>query len=177
MKTRHSIGSIISLIVIGIFTLAIFLFGSFMIYWIEKISFNLNGILMGILFIWIGFGFLVLVIGRIKIMEFHNGILKIRKPLFNKNYENELTKIKYLDFEWQMTWNTMRGILIKLENGLVEQVSIQEFSNSRDFIDLITKSCQRDETIKPKIWTRKLKIFLFIGLIIVAGLVFSTVIQ
>lgn len=126
--------------------------------------------LSGILFLWIGLGYYSLIAGSIKKIEFRNGLLIIRKPLLRKYYEIELSKIKYLDFEWQSAWCTMRGILIQLDNGVIEKISIREYSNSRNFIDLITKSCNRDETIKPKIWTKELKVFMIVGLIIVIGL-------
>jgi hypothetical protein len=65
----------------------------------------------------------------------------------------------------------MRGILIQLDNGVVEKISIREYRNSKDFIDLIAKSCERDDTIKTNIWTKGLKKIMFIGLIIVIGFI------
>lgn len=177
MKTHYSIRLMFLLTIIGIFISGFISFGFIVIYKSIGTSFDFIGILVGVLFIWLGSGYLTLMVGKIKTIEFRNGILRIRKPLLNRYFESELSKIKYIDFEWQMTWNTMRGVLIKLEDGKVEQISIKEYRNSNEFIDLITKSCQRDDTIKPNILTRQLKIFMIIGLLIVLGFILLKLIK
>jgi hypothetical protein len=171
MITKTSIRLIILLILSGLFIIGFITLGLFLLYKTIISSNDLILSLSGVLFIWIGLGYYTLIAGTIKTIEINNGLLIIRKPLLRKYVEIELSSIKYLDFEWQMTWSTVRGILIKLDNGIIEKISIREFSNSKDFIDLIKKSCDRDDTIKQIIWTKELKVFMIIGLIIAVGFI------
>ncbi|QQS51089.1 MAG: hypothetical protein IPM71_16260 [Bacteroidota bacterium] len=161
---------------IAIFIVGFISFGIFVIYKSFLTSIDFMGIITGTTLLWIGLGYLTLIVGRIKTIELRDKILIIKKPFLNKRYEIELTKIKYLDFEWEMTWNTMKGILIKINNK-IEQISIKEYSNSKDFIDLIKTNCEKDNSLKPAIWTKELKLFLLIGLIILFGLIVFKIIK
>jgi len=170
MKTRHSIRLLILLTLIAIFIVGLISFGILVTYKSLLTSIDIMGIITGAVFIWMGLGYFILIVGRIKTMELRDKVLIIKKPLLNKRYEIELTKIKYHDFELQMTWNTMKGVLIKINNE-IEQISVKEYSNSKHFIDLIKNNCEKDNSLKPTIWTRELKIFLLIGLVILIGLI------
>jgi len=170
MKIRHNIRYLILLTLIAIFIFGFISLGLFVIYKSLLTSIDIMGIITGTILLWIGLGYLTLIVEKIKTMELRDRILVIKKPFLNKRYEIELSKIKYCDFEWQMTWNTMRGILIKVNNK-IEQISIKEYRNSKDFIDLIKKNCEIDNSLKPLIWTRAFKIFLLIGLILLLGLI------
>jgi hypothetical protein len=173
MKSHHSFRQVFLYLVIALFILAFIGFGIFLIYRAFNLSLNINLILLGILLIWMGLGYLTLMIGRYKIIELanSNSNLIIKKPFLGKSLKSELSKVRYCDFEYNLNWNTIKGILIQFENGDVEQISLKEYKNSRDIVTLIKDSCKYDETIKEKFWTKELKIFLIIGFFIVLGFI------
>jgi hypothetical protein len=171
MKTKYSIRLIILLTVIGIFISGFVTIGIFVLIKTNATSLNFMGLLTVSLFIWIGMSYIALMIGKIKKLEFQNGNLIIRKPFLNRIAIIELSRIKYHEFEWEMSWQTMKGILIKLDNGDIEKIGSKEYKNSDDFISLITKSCEKDDTLKPKLWTKEIKVIMITGMIIILGFI------
>ena len=166
MKTRHSIRFILLLTIIGILILGLIIFGFSILYDTTIIEFDLTGIFGGLIFVWMGLGYLVLMIDKIKIIEIKDNIFIIRKPLINIYHECSLKKLYVTKFKEEMAWNTITGILIKLDNGNIEKISIKEYSNSKELIEIITKTCDKDDTLTINIWTQQLKIFLLSGLTI-----------
>ncbi len=175
MKTQYSIRFIILIFLSLIQNIGLIVF-SIVIFKISIPNVDLMGFIIGSVFLWLGIGNLYIVLISVKLIEINNDNIIIKNPFLFKKYETELSLIKYLEFEEQLTWNTRKGILISLNNGDVVQIKIKEYKNSYEFIKLISDSCKRDETIKQKIWIKGLKFFLFFGLIILIGLLIVKII-
>lgn len=175
MKTRHSVRTKILFSLPIIFSLIFIAVGMFLIYdfWISS---DYMLFWSGAMFLWMGSGYLYVVTTNVKIFELHDRFLVIRKPFYKFRVEIELSKVKYTNFQEELTWNTRRGIMIKADNEIL-QIEIKEYSNSKDFIEYITKNCEKDDSIKMKIWTKQLAWFLSIGLIILVGSLITKVLS
>jgi len=170
MKTRFSNKLIILYPILGLFLLAFLLFGLLIIYRTIQ-EFDFMGLIVGSVFLWMSIGFGSLLIDKVIRFEISNGTLIIKYVLTGRMIKTELSNVKYKEFDWgEMYWTKMKGIVIKIDNEKTEQISRPSFRNSTEFIDLITKSCDKDNSIRPNFDYKKLKVFLSIGGIILITL-------
>ncbi|NOU61983.1 hypothetical protein [Marinifilum caeruleilacunae] len=166
MKSKHTLRILSLYFVIAIFIVGLIRLGVLCLNFGAYKSEGVVGIIGGLLLIWMGLGYFALMVGKIKRILIKDNNLIVRKILLNKESESRLSKVQFTEFEWQMTWNTVRGILVRLENGEIEQISIKEFYNSHELIKLIKENGIKDDSIKPKIHTGSFKVFMLLGILI-----------
>ncbi|MDP2692029.1 MAG: hypothetical protein Q8O88_00135 [bacterium] len=170
MKTKISIKLIILLPIFGLLLVGVFVFGLFILYKIIQEP-NFIGLIAVSMFLWMSIGFSYMLFDKIMSFEINNGILTTRKIFTRKEVKTELSKIKYKEYDWgEMYWTKMKGIIIKTDNDKTETLSVSAYRNSTEFIDLIIKSCMRDENLKPNLGYKDARVFLSIGGIILLAL-------
>ena len=165
MKSKYSLRTRLLLSFLGVLLFGLIALGIIFIYISTSGDLDHTGLIIGILFLWMGSGYAAITAGRIKSIELSGKTLIIRKPLLNKKTEIGLSKIKYLDFQESLPLNTMKGIMIMHQDG-TDIINIKEYKNSRILTDLIKTNGIKDNSIRPVIWNKQLKYFLLFGVIL-----------
>jgi len=126
---------------------------------------DLNDILAGLCFIWIGLWGIYALSKQVKTIEILDDNLIIYYPIIRKKIIDNLSNIKFNDFESRSNLNVLKGILLKLEDGKI--IELYNSKNSTGIINYITKNCERKTYLKLKKWDWDTKAYA-IGMIIIS---------
>jgi len=107
-----------------------------------------------------------MIVSKIKFIKIDSENIEITN-LFNlKGYIYRLSEVVYEDFEFESIYGKTGGILLKLNSRKTITISNYEFSNSDLIIKNVKNNCTKGNGLKIEIWNKRLKIFVFIGMIL-----------
>ena len=175
MKSKLSIRLLLLLFISYLLFFSLFFFG-FYIFIHNIIGFDIFGILSGILCLWLSSGLLIIISRKIKIISIKSENVIIR-PFFSlKSRSYELSNIFYDDFEFETIYGKTEGIIIELSNNNSITIGSKEYSNSSSIINFIKNKCNKGKCSEIQIWTKDLKIFITIGIMILLLIFFNKII-
>lgn len=171
IKSKYSLRTILLLSFLGTLLFGLIALGIIFIYMSISRGADYFGLIMGVLFLWMGAGYAAITLNRIKSLRLSGKTLIIKKPLLNRKTDIKLSEIKFLDFEESLPLNSMKGIMLKYQDG-TDIINIKEYKNSRIFIDIIKTTGTNDDSIRQVIWDKKLKYYMLFGVILLFVFIF-----
>ena len=152
---------------LGIFFSFIILVIGLLFFLLEQ---NPSGMLVfiGVMFLWIGFGFLFLTLISMRTVAIEGEAIRIGTffGIFKNRYHfDDIIAIKSQPFT--NGFGSYSGLLLQLKGGGQVHIHEMEFRNFEDIKDAVSKVAVVDEKLKLQIWTTFAKGFVAIG-----GLIF-----
>jgi len=152
------------------FSLVILSFGLLLITFENKISGML--VVVSSLFLWIGIGFLGLILKNMKTLELERDIMTVGTffGLIKNQYSfNDIESFNLKSFDNQ--FGSYPGLLLKFRDGRQIHLHKMEFKNFNDFETKILDRVDRDVSLEIQMWTPYTKAFVACGGLIILLLV------